>query len=90
MGQESTPPETESELRPLMNHLAKALDRYFNEERTGKDRKWGFAVLIYPFDDKADRRADYISNTQREDVIASMRELVAREGLLQDAATPVL
>ena len=39
-------------------------------------QKWGFVVLAFPFSN-AKGRMNYVSNTQREDVVAAMREFIA-------------
>lgn len=38
----------------------------------------GVVLLVYPENGKAGERTNYISNCQRKDVIASLREVAAR------------
>ena len=45
---------------------------------------WGFALLFFPFGAKAGRM-NYISNAQRNDMLAALKELTARfEGRFND------
>ncbi len=38
-------------------------------------RKYGFAILVFPFiSDPAEKAAHYISNAKREDIIKALRE----------------
>jgi hypothetical protein len=69
------------EYRRQMNALAKALDEMFNGKLRGHDRKTGFVLMIYPFNDegRTDGRCNYISNgADRRDVVVLMREMIAR------------
>jgi hypothetical protein len=45
--------------------------------------RWGFFCLVFPFED-TEKRANYISNGQREDVIRSMKEFLIRAGHKED------
>ena len=61
-----------------MNTLARILDANFNGDATGKDRKIGFVLLVFPFG-PVDGRCNYISNgASREDVVVLMKEQIAR------------
>lgn len=61
-----------------MRATADALDRIYNGEATGADRKTGFILLVFPFNDHKGR-CNYISNgAAREDVVALMKEQIAR------------
>ena len=51
-----------------MNKVAAVLDRAFDG--------FGFVLLVYQHE-SADGRMNYISNTQREDMIVAMKELIA-------------
>jgi hypothetical protein len=65
----------------LMNGIAAALDHAFNGDAKGSDRKTGFVLMVFPFDEFAagDSRCNYISNgADRKDVVTLMREMIAR------------
>ena len=59
-----------------MKSLATLIDRVFNGALRGKDRKVGFVVLLFEFGDTG--RANYISNANRADVVALLKEQLAR------------
>ena len=64
-----------------MNAVAHGLDKIFNGEARGKDRKTGFVLMVYPFNDdgRTDGRCNYISNgADRKDVVVLMKEMIAR------------
>lgn len=66
---------------PMMRAMAEALDEALNGNLTGKDRKNGFVLMVFPFDQLAggDARCNYISNgADRNDVVALMKEMIAR------------
>lgn len=74
--------------RKKMNQLARRLDREFNGPAKGKDRKIGFILLMAEFGKIEDGRVNYISNGEREDMIAMLREYLARiEGRAHDGPT---
>lgn len=69
----------QEETRELMNTVATALDTIFNGENCKKeDKKWGFALLVFPFGEKPNGRMNYISNGHREDMIVALKEFIAR------------
>lgn len=70
----------EPEYHKTMNALARALDEIFNGELRGKDRKTGYVLMVFPFEEfsKGDSRCNYISNADRADVVTLMKEMVAR------------
>jgi hypothetical protein len=79
----------EPQFQRLMNTLATVLDETFNEHRTGSARTVGFVLLSFNFGDKG--RVNYISNADRDDVIATMKAFIARaEGRMPDDDTPAL
>lgn len=67
----------EAIFRKKMNEIAHAIDRSFNGELTGKDRKVGFILQIFPFDGH-EGRCNYISNADRKDVIVMLKEQIRR------------
>jgi len=66
--------------RKRMNALARLIDEYFNGDLQGDARTAGFALLVFPFGpgNPSRDRINYISNTNRVDMIIAMKELVAR------------
>lgn len=64
--------------RDHMNAVAKGLDAIFNGDTTGKDRKTGFVLLVFPFNSH-DGRCNYISNgADRRDIVTMLKEQIAR------------
>lgn len=62
-----------------MNAVARGLDKIFNGETTGPDRKTGFVLLVFPFGDEGKGRCNFISNgADRRDVVTLMKEMIAR------------
>jgi hypothetical protein len=60
----------------LMNDLGRFLDNRFNPDSI---RHTGFALLVFPFGQpNDDHRVNYISNVNREDMLACMKEFIAR------------
>jgi hypothetical protein len=68
----------EPQYRELMNNLARGLDKIFNGDAKGADRKTGFVLLVFPFGAR-DGRCNYISNgASRDDVVIMMKEQIKR------------
>jgi hypothetical protein len=68
----------EPEFIEKMNDVARFLDRVFNEHARGKDRKTGFVLLVFPFEDH-EGRCNYISNgADRKDIVVMMKEQIKR------------
>jgi hypothetical protein len=68
----------DAKYREQMNELATALDKIFNGETRGDDRKVGFVLLVFEFGEKQGR-ANYISNgADRKDIITLMKEQIKR------------
>lgn len=61
----------------MMNALAQGLDKVFNGDAKGKDRKTGFILICFSFDDDAGR-TNYISNADRDSVVAMLKHQIAR------------
>lgn len=59
-----------------MNGIASVLDKVFNGDKKGEDREVGFALLIFSFGEGG--FLNYISNAQRKDMLATMKEFIAR------------
>ena len=67
----------EPEFYAKMNDLAHVLDRIFNGELKGFDRKVGFCLLVFNFGSDSGR-CNYISNAERADVMTLLKEQLAR------------
>lgn len=62
-----------------MNALGRAIDEIFNGKDVPPEKKeWGFALLVFRFGQGDDHRSNYLSNANREDMIATMKEFIAR------------
>jgi len=68
----------EEEQRLLMNALAEGIDKLFNGDRKGHDRKMCFVLLSAKFGDIKDGRVNYISNGDRADCVSMLKEITAR------------
>jgi len=71
------------EIREQMNCWGEVLDETFNgKDYKTKPRKYGFALLVYKLgEDDGTHRMNYISNSQRKDMIKAMKEFIARDAL---------
>lgn len=74
----------------VMNDLAHGLDEIFNGPKlpgVPRNAKVGFVLLSFEFGKAEGGRVNYISNGERTDMIAAMREWLARaEGRAIDPA----
>jgi hypothetical protein len=62
----------------MMNALAGALDKVFNGEDRGAERKVGFVLLVFEYGEK-EGRCNYISNgADRRDIVTLMKEQIKR------------
>jgi len=62
-----------------MQAMAKILDEILNGKGTPKDqRQYGFALLVYPFDQIDQSHINYIGSGKRGDVLVALKELTAR------------
>lgn len=68
----------EPEFRQKMRDVGDAIDLVFNGGLKGHDRKVGFALFIFKFGQGDDHRSNYISNANREDMLATLKEFIAR------------
>ncbi|MFL5655952.1 MAG: hypothetical protein ACJ8CB_17465 [Ktedonobacteraceae bacterium] len=62
----------------IMNTLASVLDETFNDELKGKDRHTGFCLMVFPFHGDQESVANYVSNANRDDMLAMLKKLVER------------
>lgn len=65
------------ELVETMDDIAALLDRMFNGNKTGEDRETGFILMVFPFGSD-EGRCNYISNADRDDVVAMLKHQIAR------------
>ena len=61
-----------------MNKLARDIDRGLNGKAKGADKRYGFILLVAEFGKIEGGRVNYISNGQRPDMIAMLKEYLAR------------
>lgn len=74
LGDRPIPPEYYEK----MNEVAALLDKIFNGDARGSDRKVGFVLLQFPFG-STDGRCNFISNgADRKDIVTLFREMIAR------------
>ena len=79
---------SESSTRVFLRKVAEGLDKILNGEKRGHDRTTGFVLLAFPFGVEEGRRVNYVSNASREDMLAALKEIVARfEGRLIETET---
>lgn len=64
----------QDEYRNLMTEVARTIDKMFNGSEGGK--KVGFVLMVFPFGQGG--RCNYMSNADRDDVLATLKEQVAR------------
>lgn len=62
--------------KDMMQAIAKGLDDILNGE--ARPRKNGFVVLVFPFDQHEGARTNYVSNCDRSDIVAALKEVTAR------------
>lgn len=69
----------QEQYRKQMNRLAKLIDEFFNGSRKPNRKPTvGFILLTAEFGKIEGGKVNYISNGNREDMIAMMREYLAR------------
>lgn len=74
----------EEEQRLFMNAVAESLDNLFNPALPGlpkakpSDKQIAFVLLTAKFGEVENGRVNYISNGDREDMVAMLKELLAR------------
>lgn len=65
-----------TDTKHFMQALASGIDEILNGNVTPK--KNGFVVLVFPFDQVDGARTNYVSNCDRRDIIAALKEVTAR------------
>ena len=74
-----TPGPIQEQYRKQMNRLAKLIDEFFNGRRKPNRKPTvGFILLTAEFGKIEGGKVNYISNGNREDMIAMLREYLAR------------
>lgn len=74
------------EVREQMNAIGNAVNDFLNGDAAPGDRKWGFALLVFPFGTGDDHRSNYLSNADRETMLATLKEFIARaEGTFHES-----
>lgn len=73
----------QEQYKEQLRAVARAIDEFLNPDRENK--KVGWAILMFPFDCPPGARTNYMSNTERSDMLNSMKEFIARaEGQIRD------
>lgn len=68
----------EQAYREQMNAVAAALDKTFNDDAKGDDRKVGFVLLLFEYGEK-EGRCNFISNgADRKDIVTLFKEMIKR------------
>ena len=60
-----------------MQRIARRLDSIFNGNKRGKDRDWGFALMVFAFH-RGPGNCNYISNGNRAQMVELLKEQVKR------------
>jgi len=60
----------------LLQTIARHIDNAING--SGEPKRNGFVLLTFPFTGEPGPRVNYVSNTDRTDIIAALREISAR------------
>lgn len=75
----------EEKFKEMMNGLAQSLDQFLNPDANGP-KKVGFLLCLFDLSEGPnlkENRFNYISNSQRMDITASLKEIIAHnEGRL--------
>jgi len=81
------PQPIEEPMRKVMNNIGRLLAGAIDEAAAVIHRKYGFALFVFPLDD-VDGRMNYVSNARREDMLAAIKEFIARnEGRYEERTT---
>ncbi|MGZ2449605.1 hypothetical protein ACVIRO_002359 [Rhizobium ruizarguesonis] len=65
-----------TDTKHFMQALASGIDEILNGN--GLPKKNGFVVLVFPLDQVEGSRTNYVSNCDRRDIIAALKEVTAR------------
>lgn len=72
------PDPIEPALKQLMNEIAKVLASAMNDATKDTGHRYGFALLMFGLEGDESTRMNYISNARREDMLAALKEFIAR------------
>ncbi|WP_425962597.1 hypothetical protein [Rhizobium nepotum] len=72
----TNPGFNKSDAADAMQMIAKVLDGVLNKDIS--DGKYGFVLLVFEKEGETGSRTNYVSNCQRQDVIAALKEVTAR------------
>ena len=64
----------EEKMRGIMNDIGHLIGDAIHNV----DPNYGFALLVFECGERVDSRMNYISNAHREDMLAAMKEFIAR------------
>jgi hypothetical protein len=72
----------EAQYHAKMEAVTHVIDEFFNGEAKGGQRKTGFVLLVFPFEEIAEGgsgRCNFMSNgVDRKDIVVLFREMIAR------------
>lgn len=68
----------EPNLRQLMQDIGKLLEVALREATKNTGERYGFALLMFGLAGSESSRMNYISNAVRQDMLAAMKEFIAR------------
>jgi hypothetical protein len=68
----------EPNLTKIMNDIGYIIGGALTEHTKGTGEKYGFALLMFGLTGNESNRMNYICNCNREDMLASMKEFIAR------------
>jgi hypothetical protein len=88
-------PEQEQPLEPIlqeiMNDIGHIIADVLKKTTAGSEHKYGFCLMMFGLTGGESMRMNYIANVVREDMIAAMKEFIARqEGRYFDQRETVL
>lgn len=67
-------------LRELMNDIGRILHQALKEETARSSERYGFALLMFGLSGDESCRMNYICDCSREDMLAALKEFIARNG----------
>lgn len=67
---------TFAETEQMLQGVASGLDKIFGNKPG--DKNIGFCLLVFPFGGPEGARTNYVSNAERADIIAMLKEITAR------------
>lgn len=73
----SNPVPPQDDIRRRLNDIAHAVNERLPEG-------YGFFVMVFPFKEGPDNRANYTSNANRSDILNVMKEFLIRNGEAED------